>query len=160
MKREEIFFGLLRLGLGWIFLWAFLDKLFGLGYATPSDKSWLSGVSPTAGFLRSASGVLAPIFNNLSGSTAVDWLFMLGLGLTGLALVLGIGMKISCHAGALQMFLIWLSVLPPKQNPFLDEHIIYILILLLLVRVRAGDYLGLGRWWRGTKPVKHFSLIE
>ncbi len=28
--------GIFRLGMGWIFLWAFFDKLFGLGYATAS----------------------------------------------------------------------------------------------------------------------------
>jgi thiosulfate dehydrogenase (quinone) large subunit len=41
----------IRIGLGWIFLWAFLDKVFGLGYATTSAKSWLNGGSPTNGFL-------------------------------------------------------------------------------------------------------------
>ena len=36
---------------GFIFLWAFLDKSFGLGYATPSDNAWIHGGSPTTGFL-------------------------------------------------------------------------------------------------------------
>ena len=27
-----------RIGMGFIFLWAFVDKLFGLGYATPAGK--------------------------------------------------------------------------------------------------------------------------
>ena len=46
-----------RIGLGWTFLWAFLDKVFGLGFSTPSDRSWLSGGSPTEGFLaNSAAG--------------------------------------------------------------------------------------------------------
>jgi len=38
--------------MGWTMLWPFLDKLFGLGFATSSDKSWLSGTSPTFGFLK------------------------------------------------------------------------------------------------------------
>ena len=29
------------------FLWAFLDKAFGLGYATPSGNAWINGGSPT-----------------------------------------------------------------------------------------------------------------
>src|SRR3546814_5818912 len=37
----------LRVGVGSVFLWAFLDKLFGLGYSTPSERSWLNGGSPT-----------------------------------------------------------------------------------------------------------------
>ena len=36
-----------RLSLGWIFLWAFLDKLFGLGHETPSARAWIDGGSPT-----------------------------------------------------------------------------------------------------------------
>jgi thiosulfate dehydrogenase [quinone] large subunit len=36
----------IRLALGWVFLWAFLDKLFGLGHETAPAKSWLSGGSP------------------------------------------------------------------------------------------------------------------
>jgi thiosulfate dehydrogenase [quinone] large subunit len=40
----------IRLALGWIFLWAFLDKTFGLGHETIAAKSWLNGGSPTKGF--------------------------------------------------------------------------------------------------------------
>ncbi|MFC4062642.1 hypothetical protein ACFOWE_30465, partial [Planomonospora corallina] len=29
-------FGVARIALGWVFLWAFLDKMFGLGFATPA----------------------------------------------------------------------------------------------------------------------------
>lgn len=32
-------------------LWAFLDKTFGLGYATPAANAWVDGGSPTKGFL-------------------------------------------------------------------------------------------------------------
>jgi thiosulfate dehydrogenase [quinone] large subunit len=45
----------IRLALGWIFMWAFLDKLFGLGNSTPSASAWLNGGSPTKGFLGKAA---------------------------------------------------------------------------------------------------------
>ena len=35
----------IRLALGWVFLWAFLDKAFGLGFATPSASA-ASGQRP------------------------------------------------------------------------------------------------------------------
>lgn len=35
-----------RLALGWIFLWAFVDKMFGLGMATESKNAWINGVAP------------------------------------------------------------------------------------------------------------------
>ena len=44
----------LRLALGFEFLWAFLDKTFGLGYSTPSSQAWINGGSPTKGFLSGA----------------------------------------------------------------------------------------------------------
>ena len=53
---------LLRLALGVEFLWAFFDKLFGLGYSTPSARAWLEGGSPTqaeAGVEMAASGATA-----------------------------------------------------------------------------------------------------
>ena len=43
-----------RISLGLIFLWAFLDKAFGLGRATPAENAWIDGGSPTAGFLSNA----------------------------------------------------------------------------------------------------------
>ena len=50
-KAARYLFAGTRLALGWIFLWAFLDKLFGLGHSTPSTGAWINGGSPTKGFL-------------------------------------------------------------------------------------------------------------
>ena len=62
MKKENLIWGILRLALGWIFLWAFLDKVFGLGFATTPEKSWINGVSPTYGFLKfGTTGILSPL---------------------------------------------------------------------------------------------------
>ena len=36
----------LRIMFGFYFLWAFLDKTFGLGFATPAAKAWINGGSP------------------------------------------------------------------------------------------------------------------
>jgi thiosulfate dehydrogenase [quinone] large subunit len=41
------FLAVFRVVLGFAFLWAFLDKTFGFGYATPSAKAWINGGSPT-----------------------------------------------------------------------------------------------------------------
>ena len=42
----------LRLVLGFTFMWAFIDKLFGLGYATPAAKAWISGGSEHPHYTR------------------------------------------------------------------------------------------------------------
>jgi hypothetical protein len=46
-KRATKFLAILRVLLGVEFLWAFLDKTFGLGYATPAARAWIHGGSPT-----------------------------------------------------------------------------------------------------------------
>lgn len=158
--KENHLWALLRLGMGWIFLWAFLDKVFGLGFATAADKAWILGNSPTYGFLTFATkGPLASFYQSLAGIGIVDWLFMLGLLLIGLALILGIGVKIAGYSGALMLFLMWTAVLPPEHNPFLDEHIIYALLLILLTKVQSSK-LGLGKWWSNTKLVKRFPYLK
>ncbi len=79
MKKIEVLEAL-RIVLGLVFLWTFLDKTFGLGFSTATDKSLLTGNSPTAGFLEfGTNGPLATIFQSMEGSTIVDWLFMLGM---------------------------------------------------------------------------------
>ncbi len=91
-KAGGIAIAALRVSLGFVFLWAFLDKTFGLGYATPNEKSWISGGSPTKGFLSHVDvGPLQSAFNNIAGTWWADWLFMLGLLTIGVALILGSG---------------------------------------------------------------------
>ncbi len=76
----------LRIGLGWIFLWAFLDKLFGLGHETESKAAWINGGSPTSGFLGHATtGPFADMYQNIAGQAWADWLFMIGLAGIGTA---------------------------------------------------------------------------
>jgi thiosulfate dehydrogenase (quinone) large subunit len=158
---KEFHFAILRIAMGFIFLWAFLDKLLGLGLATKATSAWLSGGSPTTGFLKFAtSGPLKTTFESLSGAVWVDWLFMIGLLLLGISLILGIGMRLASYGGTLLLFLMWLALYPVENNPFIDEHIIYILVLYVLLYTNAGDYWGLGRWWGKTSLVKSFPILK
>ncbi|MEV5744773.1 hypothetical protein AB0L30_32345, partial [Microbispora rosea] len=57
-----------RIAVGWVFLWAFLDKLFGWGFATPAAKAWINGGSPTTGFLKgTADHTFGGLFTTLAG---------------------------------------------------------------------------------------------
>ncbi len=122
-----------RLSLGFIFLWAFVDKTFGLGFATPASKAWISGGSPTAGFLGNAvKGPFAEFFHSLAGVAMVDWLFMLGLLFVGLTMLLNKYMKWGAWAGGVMVFLMWLAVLPPENNPIIDDHVVYFFVFMYL----------------------------
>src|SRR5262245_49399672 len=91
----------LRIAFGLTFLWAFFDKLLGLGYGTPSDGAWVNGGSPTEGFLaNAATGPFEDFYHAIAGAAWVDWLFMAGLLGIGLALTLGVCMRIAGVAGA------------------------------------------------------------
>lgn len=152
---------LLRLALAEVFLWAFLDKVFGWGFATAANKSWLLGNSPTLGFLKfGTSGPLAGFYQTLAGNPIVDWLFMMGLLLVGLGLLSGIMIRLTCWGGALLMFLIYLAAWPPKNNPLIDEHIVYIFVLVGLNIVSAGEWWGWGSWWSQTALVKKHSWLK
>lgn len=152
---------LLRIALGFILLWAFFDKLFGLGFATTAEKSWLLGASPTYGFLKfGAAGMFGQYFQGLAGNQFVDLLFMAGLLLIGLSLLLGIGIRIATYSGSLLFFLMWLALVPPKNNPVLDDHIIYILVLWAIYKSDAGSVLGLGKKWKEIKFVKDNPILQ
>ena len=144
-----------RIALGWIFLWAFLDKAFGLGRSTPSAKAWINGGSPTKGFLGSGTkGPFADFYHSIAGTAFADTLFMVGLLAIGVALILGIGMRIAAAAGALLMVLMWTAVLPPATNPFMDDHLIYAAVLIVLALLGAGNTFGLGRRWTAVPLVQ------
>lgn len=161
----------LRIGFGLTFLWAFLDKTFALGFATGRDQTgavdrlgdaaWIHGGSPTEGFLTfGADGPFADFYHSIAGAAWADWLFMLGLLGIGLALTLGIGMRFAAAAGALLYVLMWTVVLPPANNPVLDEHLLGAVSLVALAATRAGDTWGLGRIWARLPLVKEAPILR
>ena len=141
---------MVRIAFGLTFLWAFFDKLLALGFATGrsvdpttgaetvdrfGDAAWINGASPTEGFLKfGADGPFKGFYNDIAGAAWADWLFMLGLLGIGVALTLGIGMRIAGASGALLYVLMWTVALPPANNPVLDDHILGALTLVALAR--------------------------
>ncbi|MET8454482.1 DoxX family membrane protein [Streptomyces sp. NPDC005209] len=165
-------FASLRLLTGVVFLWAFLDKTFGLGYATGSGKGWIDGGSPTKGFLSSvAAGPMESTFHDWAGAGWADWLFMLGLLGIGVALIAGVALRFAALAGTLMMALMWVAEWPPAQhlsdgspsmstNPFADYHLIYAVVLIALAAASAGDTLGLGRLWARLPLVRRSPWLR
>lgn len=151
---------LLRLSLSSIFLWAFFDKVFGLGFATKAASAWLSGGSPTTGFLKGATyGPFKPFFVSLAGNSLIDWVFMLGLLFLGLALLFGIMRKLTAYLGSLMMLLMWLSLFPPKTNPLVDDHIVYVFVFWVLLYAKDQKW-TLNSWWSKTPLVRSFPILE
>ncbi|HTW13896.1 MAG TPA: hypothetical protein VMF51_02145 [Nocardioides sp.] len=161
----------LRIAFGLTFLWAFFDKLLALGYHTGYDQqgnldrfgdaAWINGGSPTEGFLRYGSdGPFEDFYHSIAGDAWADWLFMLGLLGIGLALTLGVGMRIAGVAGAVLYVLMWSVFLPPYNNPVLDEHLLGAISMVVLMLTYSGDTWGFGRWWSGTTWVRQWPALR
>lgn len=157
----------LRLALGVEFLWAFLDKLFGWGYATPGARAWIHGGSPTDGFLSGvSSGPLEGLFHSLAGVAGLDGLFMAGLLGIGAALLLGVALRPAAASGVLLLALMWLATWPPAKladgqatgstNPVVDAHVVAAFALVAVaVAALAGSSAGpLGRRWARWSVVR------
>jgi thiosulfate dehydrogenase [quinone] large subunit len=149
----------LRIATGFVFLWAFLDKTFGLAYSTPTDRAWINGGSPTNGFLSHVEvGPFQSIAQNIAGTWWADTLFMTGMAAVGIALIAGIGLRVAAASGALIMAMMWLAEFPLDRftaagepsgstNPITDYHLIYAVVLVVLAAGYAGHTWGLGRIW-------------
>lgn len=152
---------LLRIAFGLTFLWAFVDKLFGFGYSTKSADSWLNGGSPTEGFLKfGAKGPFEGFYHSIAGDTWADWAFMIALLAIGLALTLGVGMRLASIGGAILYLMMWTVALPPQTNPVIDDHILGAISMVVLTLTMSGDTWGLGGRWARLSAVRDAPILR
>jgi len=135
---------LLRLVIGWHFLFEGLSKLF-----TPG---WTS-----ADFLAISNWWLAPFFHSIAESPAmlaiVDFLVVWGLMAIGLALFLGLFDRIASIGGMVLIAMFWLANPPltaldfgvPHEGNYLvvDKNLVEFFALLMLVLWPTGKFFGL-----------------
>jgi thiosulfate dehydrogenase [quinone] large subunit len=159
-----------RVVIGFTFLWAFVDKLFGFGFATPSSRAWINGGTPAQGFIKNIDGPFHDAFQVFANPFG-DWLFMIGLLGIGVAMIAGAGLRIAAVAGTLLMLFMFLAEWPTatalvdgkvvsgSTNPIVDSHWHEALLLIISAVTLAGDTWGLGKWWGSLGFVrKHHSL--
>jgi thiosulfate dehydrogenase [quinone] large subunit len=127
---------LLRIAFGWLFFHAGLSKIL--------DPAWSA-----APYLAKAS-TFPSLFAWLASPgilPATDFLNAWGLFLIGLSLLVGLLVRWSTPAGAALMFLYYLPALrfpyAGSHSVIVDEHVVYLLALLLLARLDAGGAYGL-----------------
>ena len=164
-----IFLSLARISLGFVFLWAFFDKLLALGLSTGEDgetgavdyfgpAAWINGGHVTEGYLVYGGNPDSPFhdfFVNLGDDRWTDWPFMLGLLGIGLALMLGIGTKVGAWSAAAMLLFMYLTQMWPATNPIVDDHIVYALAGIGIVYVELKyQAIGIGGWWRKLDIVK------
>jgi thiosulfate dehydrogenase [quinone] large subunit len=142
---------ILRLAMGWIFIWSGFDKL-------------ITNFSASGFLVHASTGPLQDTFVRMGGSQAalnvVDPLVIWGQILIGFSLVLGIFTRFGLLMAALMVFMFYLAQLWPANNPFLDEHIVYIAVFALLGSLGAGRILGLDAVIEKINFVKKIPLLE
>ncbi|PIQ68241.1 MAG: hypothetical protein COV91_05150 [Candidatus Taylorbacteria bacterium CG11_big_fil_rev_8_21_14_0_20_46_11] len=137
MKIFSLFF--LRVALGMMFFYAGITKVVD---PTWSAYGYLMNAKTFPGLFQwFASPGMLPLIN-----VANEW----GLTLIGVALLLGIGVRIASMGGALLMVLYYLPILdgvyPNTHSLIVDEHVIYFASFLILIAFKAGRVYGLEKW--------------
>ena len=138
-QAQKISLFLLRVVLGWMYLYAGITKIINPNW---SAAGYLRGAKTFPVFYQwLVSPSLLPITNFVN-----EW----GLTLLGLSLILGLFVRLSSSLGAIMMLLYYLPILTfpyIKDNSYLvDQHIIYASALLVLGALRAGRIWGLEEW--------------
>ena len=132
----------LRLSVGWMMFYAGITKVL--------DPSWTA-----IGYGMSAK-TFPGLYEFLVSPGNIGWINFVnewGLTLLGISLILGIGVRLSSVLGAFLMFSYYLPILkfPYVGHGYLvDEHIVYILVLVFFAVARAGRYYGLEKWFSKT----------
>lgn len=144
--RQATWLVLLRVAIGWHFLYEGLVKVF--------NPSW----SPL-GYLMDSKGIFAPLFTAMASNPtvlgAVDFLNQWGLVLIGLGLILGVFTRWATAAGMLLLVFYYLSHPPfpglnyalPSEGSyfFIDKVFIEFLALGVLLRFPTGRIIGIDR---------------
>ena len=125
----------LRLAIGWIFLYAGISKVI--------KPAWTA-----AGYLNNAMSFKG-MYAWFASPQNIGWVNFVnewGLLLVGLLLILGLWVRYASMAGILLMTLYYFAELdfPKVGNGYIvDEHIIYIIVFWVFIVTNVGMYKGL-----------------
>ena len=147
-KVQLTFLVLVRLAIGWQFLYEGMDKLF--------IQGWTS-----ASYLENSRWIFSVIFQWIASTPAVlnlvDFLMVWGLILIGLGLILGVFTRIATWSGIFILFLFYIAYPPfvgldygvPVEGKYLivNKNLIELLVLVLLSIFPTGHIIGLDRFY-------------
>ena len=141
---QKFFLFLLRVSAGWMFFYAGIIKVLDPQW---SAEGYLKGAKSFVWFYQwLLQPEILPIINSIN-----KW----GLTLLGVSLIIGLFVRFSSLLGVLLMALYYIPLGFPHPNQsayIVDQHIIYIVVLLFFASIKAGRILGLD-----SKRVYHHS---
>jgi len=154
MRMKPVVYLLLRISLGWHFLYEGVTKIV--------DPHWTAEA-----YLRGSNGVFSPFFHFLSSGpgiiTAVDFLNEWGLVLVGAALILGVFVRFASVSGILLLLLYYFAY-PPfgfqsadsmSEGHFwiINRNLIEAFVFMLIYLFPSSDYsvLNISSFYRKRK---------
>ncbi len=152
-KKEKLVLLLLRLSLGWIFLYA--------GFTKVTNPAWTA-----EGFLKGSQTFpdLYKLFTEPSLLPTVNFLNEWGQLLLGISLIVGIGVRLSSILGVILMVLYYLPQLTfpyvGKTAYIVDDHVIFALVLIYFAVIKAGRVYGLEEWCSNLPICKKIPKIR
>jgi thiosulfate dehydrogenase [quinone] large subunit len=149
-----------RILVGWLFIWAFFDKLLGLGFATPAGSGIVNGGSPSYFVTFVTDGIFKDFYLSLAGNTVVDIIFMAALLILGVTLILGITSKLATIGSAIFLVVMWSLHAPPSDNPIIDFRLILAVGLVAAYYLGGYERLSLYNKWKEWSLVKRFPILE
>jgi thiosulfate dehydrogenase [quinone] large subunit len=138
-----------RISMGWVFLFAAIRQIPSADW---SAAGFLSGAKTFPAFFElMASPPFLTIIN-----LVIPWAHLL----IGLALILGIGMRLAAIAGAGLMILYYLPRLDGfmvgPTNFIVEYHLVYAALIVYLAAVQAGRVFGLEGWLANRPDTKSY----
>jgi thiosulfate dehydrogenase (quinone) large subunit len=135
----------LRTLIGWHFLYEGYYKLVLPAWSTAGAPLpvWSAG-----GYLRAATGPLAPAFHALAASTLAPWIdtaIPIALVLVGLSLVLGVFTARGCQGAVLLLVSFYLAAIPLDGVPRPGAEGTYLLVNKTLIELAAAFVVLTGR---------------
>jgi thiosulfate dehydrogenase [quinone] large subunit len=144
-----------RLAMGWTFLYAGATQVFIEPHWTAA--SFLAGTK-TFHFLYSP-------FIGSSLMPLIDFCVKWGHLLIGLSLVTGLMVRVSGVFGIMLMLVYWTAHLDfpyvsSRLNFLLDDHIVYAVVIVYLIAVRAGHVFGLDGVAEKLPAIEHNPFLR
>lgn len=143
----------LRTAIGWHFAYEGFYKLMLPGWTRAGERV---AAFSAAGYLKGATGPLAPFFHSLAGNTAamhaIDLMVPAGLLLVGLSLMLGLFTQLGCVGAITFLAMFYLSQPPFSGMPqagaegtylLVNKNLIELAAVLAVLAFRTGKIAGL-----------------
>ncbi len=154
-RSHQTAIAVLRIGVGIIFLWAGLEKVFApepwsaagfLQFATGGSLGWpfVAGEIAEGTIFNPTQGIWTGLATNEGAMAIVNFLVPYGQIGIGVGLVLGLLTRFSAAMGTVMMLFFFLAAWDFEFG-VVNQHLTYALVTGFLGLIGAGNYLGLDR---------------